>query len=406
MATLATGVFKKLVRKAESSYGVAAGTSGGQYVRRVTSTLDLSKDPIESQEIREDQQDADFRHGVRRVSGTISGELSPGTYALEIAAALRRAFTAGVSITGASITIAAGTAPTYTLTRAAGSWLTDGVKKGDVGRLTAGSFTASNLNKNLQVIGVTALVLTVLVVNRSGLVAEGPIASATFAVTGKKTYAPTSGHTTDSFNYEHWHADTSMSELFLGCRVNQVAFKLPPTGMAMVDIGITGQDITTAGAAYFSAPSAATTTGLLQAVNGAVVSNGVLIATITGLDLTLTSALSGDPVVGSNTIPNQFPGRIRLSGQATAYFGDATFRDAFVNETEIDLMVVLTADNSAAADFMTLVIPRLKVNGSGKNDGEGAIVQTIPIKALINLAGGTGTATERTTLVVQDSAAP
>jgi hypothetical protein len=35
--------------------------------------------------------------------------------------------------------------------RSAGSWLTDGIKIGQVGRLTAGGFNAANSNKNLLV---------------------------------------------------------------------------------------------------------------------------------------------------------------------------------------------------------------------------------------------------------------
>jgi hypothetical protein len=68
---------------------------------------------------------------------------------------VRRAFTSVTAITGISITIA-GAGPTYTVTRSAGSWLTDGIKFGQCGRLTAGAFNAANLNKNLAVISLTA----------------------------------------------------------------------------------------------------------------------------------------------------------------------------------------------------------------------------------------------------------
>lgn len=401
---LATGVFKQLAYKAETTYGTAPGASGAQSLRRVTSTLDLTKDTYESNEIRTDQQMADFRHGVKRVTGTISGELSPKTYADFIAAALRRAFTAGVSVTGATITIS-GTGPTYTVSRSAGSWLTDGVKKGKVGRLTAGTFNVANLNKNLLITAVTATDLTVRVLNKSALVAEGPISSATFAVSGKETFAPLSGHTSDSFSIEHWFSDISASELYTGCKVNQVALKLPPTGLATIDIGITGQDSTDAASQYFTSPTAATTTGLTAAVNGVIVLGGVAVAEVTGLDLTLSSALSGDPVVGNDVVPNQFPGRIKANGQVTAYFKDSTYRAAFKNETEVDIMVALTTDNTASADFVAITLARIKLGGSSKNDGEGGIVQTIPFQALLATAGGAGTAIEKTTMVVQDSAA-
>lgn len=401
----AAGVFKQVIYKKETTYGVVPAAASAQALRRVTSSLDLGKDTYQSAEIRTDQQVQDFRHGVRQVSGQIAGELSPRTYADFIAAALRRLFTTGVSVTGLSITIA-GSGPTYTLTRSAGSWLTDGIKRGDVVRLTAGTFNVANSNKNLLVQAVTsATVLTVRVLNGSNLVAEGPVASATLAVAGKKTFAPTSGHTNESFSIEHWFADVPSSEVFSGCQPSQIGLNLPPSGLATISIDMTGRDMIPSGSQYFTSPTAATSTGLTAAVNGIVLLGGVAIAVLTGLQLTIQSNRSGDPVVGSNTIPVRFPGRIIVTGQATAYFEDATFRDAFVNETEVELIVVLTADNSAASDFVSFVLPRCKLGGSSKSDGEGAIVQTVPIQALLPLTGGAGVANELSTIVVQDSAA-
>lgn len=401
----AAGVFKQLIYKAETTYGTLAGASGAQRLRRVTSDLDLKKDVYESNEIRSDQQMADYRHGVRRPDGTINGELSPKTYADFFAAALRRDFSAGVSVAGASITIA-GSGPTYTLTRSAGSWLTDGVKKGDVGRLTAGVFAAANLNKNLVVASMTATVLTVRTLNGSTLVAEGPIASATFAVTGKKTYAPTSAHTNKSFSIEHLFSDMVQSEVFTGCQPSQIDLNLPPTGIATVAIQLMAKDLgSTGSSAYFTSPTAETTTGVLTAVNGLLLIGGAAQAVLTGLQLTIQSPRTGDPVVGSNTIPTKFPGRVRANAQATAYFADATLRDAFKDETITDVILVLSVDNTAGSDFVAIAMPRCKVGGSSKNDGEGAIVQTIPIQAIFNGAGGSGQDTEQTTIVVQDSAA-
>ena len=162
--TIATGVAKQLRYKAESTWGAAPTAGGAQLLRRVTSDLDLKKQTYQSAEIRSDYQVSDMRHGIRSVEGGINGELSAGTFKDFLAAAVRRAFTTVTAITGASITIA-GTGPTYTVTRAAGSWLTDGVKIGQIGRLTAGAFNAANLNKNLLVLAESALVLTVQPLN-------------------------------------------------------------------------------------------------------------------------------------------------------------------------------------------------------------------------------------------------
>ena len=140
--TIATGVAKTLAYKKETTWGTAAGASGAQYLRRVTSDLSLNKEGYQSEEIRTDYQISDFRHGVRRVEGTINGELSPGTYEDLFAAALRKSFAAGAT-TGAVATIAVtGTGTQFT--RSSGSFLTDGFKIGDV--ISATGFTDANNN--------------------------------------------------------------------------------------------------------------------------------------------------------------------------------------------------------------------------------------------------------------------
>lgn len=402
--TFATGVFKKLAYKKESTWNTAAGASGAQYLRRVTSDLDLAKDIFQSNEIRTDMQTADMRHGIRKPAGTIKGELSPKTYQDFIAAALRKLFAATSDITGASITIA-GTGPTFTVTRATGSFITDGVKVGDVVQLTAGSFNAANLNLNLGVLAETATVLTVMPLNGATMVAEGPIASATVHIPGKRCWTPTSGHTDDSFSIEHWFSDISQSELFTGCKVSTIAFGLPATGMATCDVGLMGGGITTAASQYYTTPTAPTTTGVLAAVNGVLRKDGVTIAYITGAQINYAGNMEAKPVVGSNTLPAIFAHRVSITGQVTGLFTDRTFADAFLNETTMGLTLWLTTNNLAAADFIGFTMPLIKLSDAKKGDGEGALEFTAPFTALFNGSGGSGTTSEQTTLVVQDSQA-
>lgn len=401
--TNAAGQYKSVAYKVESTFGTAPSAGSAQLLRRVQSTLDLSKDTYESNEIRTDFQTADYRHGVRRVKGGINGELSAGTYKDFMAAALKRAFAAVTAITGATVTIA-GSGP-YTVTRSAGSFLTDGVKVGDVIRLSVGTLNALNINKNLMVTALTATVATVITLNGSAMAAEGPITTTTITVVGKKTFTPQTGHTDLSYSIEHFHSDITQSELFTGCKVAKISLGLPPTGMATIGFEFMGKDMTPAQAQYYTSPSAVTTTGNLSAVNGVVRLNDATVAILTGLSLTIDSPFTGDPVVGSNTVPTLFPGKVGVSGQATVYFADETLRDVFVDETEVSLYLAFTADNTAASDFVAFSLPRIKLGGASKNDGQGGLVQTMPFKALFNSSGGTGIATEATTLSVQDSAA-
>lgn len=412
---IAAGLFKQVAYKVETTFGTAPGQSGGQLLRRIQSTIDLSKETYASNEKRTDFQIADFRHGVRRVQGQIQGELSPKTYSDLFGIALKRDFAAVTALSGLSLTIA-GTGPTYTVTRGAGSWLTDGLKVGDVIRLTTGTLNAANLNKNLLVVDVqSATVCTVIPLNGVALVAEGPVTGCGVSWPGKKTFIPTSGHTDKSFAIEHWYPDLpNQSELFLGCKIGKVSMSLPPTGIATVSFDVMGQDLADTQAKrggvatssqYFTSPTAVTTTGVLAAVNGLLRVGGSTVATVTGLTVEIAPAYTGDPVVGANTIPQLFPGKVSVSGQFTAYFDSVTLRDAFVNETEIDLIAAFTTDNSATADFITVALPRIKVGSANKDDGDGGIVQTFQFQALLNNSGGAGTKTERTTLSIQDSAA-
>jgi hypothetical protein len=399
----ASGVFKQVTYKPETTYGVLPAQSAAQALRRVTSSLNLSKDTFQSNEIRTDFQVADFRHGLRKVGGAIAGELSAKTYADFLAAALKKDFAAGVAIAGASITVA-GTAGAWTLTRAAGSYLTDGVKIGDVVRLTAGAFNAANLGKNILVTGVTATVLTGRTLNASALVAEGPIASATVTVIGKKTMVPQTGHTDKSFSIEHWFPDVPAGEVFSGCKVSKVSLAMPATGMSTISVEFAGKDATAGAAQYFTSPSPVTVTGTMAAVNGVVSVGGVSGGTITSMSIDIACGQSAEPGIGANVADQVASGRVVVTGQLTAKFDSTALRDAFYNESEISAYAVFTADNSAGSDFVAFSIGRLKLSDAAKDDGEKILIQTIPFQALLNVNGGANAATDLTTIAVQDSA--
>lgn len=401
----ASGVAKLVAAKKETVWGVAPGTGSAKYLRRVSSDLAINKAIYESNEIRSDYQDAVVAHGVRQAGGALDGELSPGSYQDFFAAALRRLFAAVTAVSGVTLTVAAGAGNTWTITRSTGDWLTSGIKIHSVVRITAGAVNALNLNKNVFIVALTATVMTVLVMNGSVLFAEGPIASCTVTHPGMKTYAPLTGHTDESFAIEHWFSDVAQSELFLGMKVQQIDVNLPPTGICTIKITFMGKDMTPNTVAYFVTPTAASAVNVVSAVNGSMAINGSQIAMLTGLSFSIAGGMTGEPVVGSNSLPEIFEGRVRVSGQATAFFQDATLRDAFLNETEVAIGAALANGGSANSEFLAFSFPRAKLNGSAKNDGERGLVQTIPFRALLGLTGGSGFAHEQTSMSMQDSLA-
>lgn len=401
MATISTGVFKKLVFKKQSAQGTLAGASGASYLRRVTSTIDLNKAQYKSAEIRASQQRADSRHGVRSVEGSISGELSVGGYQPFMESVLRQAATATAALTGLSLTIG-GSAPNYTISRSAG-WIAAGVKAGDVIRLTAGGFVAGNLNKNLVVISVTDTILTVQTLNGTTLTTEGPIASSTVTFPGKKTWVPQSAHTRDYYTIEHFYGDIGQSEYFQDCVVTGMNLKLPATGIATVDFPIMGLNMLTGSSAYFTTPGAAPTGELLTAVNGAIYVAGAKVGTITSLDISVTGNYSAPGgVVGSNFDPDIFPGVVEATGSMSVLFDSITLRDLFVNETAFSIFAVFTTQNTAASPFLSVVMTNVKAGGASKDDGEKGLTMTMPFIASENTTGSTTDLA--TTISIQDSA--
>jgi len=403
--TIATGVTKSVIIKEETTWGTLAGSSGGQVMRRLTSDFNLSKDSYKSNEIRTDRQTVDMRHGMRKVDGTINQELAPGSASKMIAAILCKDFAVGATATSLSLTITT-SGSTYVLTRATGSFITDSFKVGSVLRLSVGTLNAANINKNLMIVGVTALALTVVTLNGSTMVNEGPVANVTASTPGKQTFIPQTAQTDRSFTVEQFFSNISQSEVYTGCKVASVALNLPSTGLATCNTTLQGKDLALTGTSqYFTAPTAQTTTGALSAVNGVLWVNGEQAAVLTGLTINIAKTLTPAGVIGSNVSADVFSGQLSVSGNAAVWFIDDIYRNIFVNETEVAISFAITTGNTAAADFIAVSLPRCKFKTATTSDSADGISGSHDFDALLNVAGGTGMTTELTTIVVQDSAA-
>ncbi|BAQ84218.1 hypothetical protein [uncultured Mediterranean phage uvMED] len=76
--TIATGSRHNLAYVLESTFGTTPSSPGFTPIRHTGTTLGLSKDAVESEELREDRQIAHFRHGNKSVTGDINFEMSYG----------------------------------------------------------------------------------------------------------------------------------------------------------------------------------------------------------------------------------------------------------------------------------------------------------------------------------------
>jgi hypothetical protein len=161
---------------------------------------------------------------------------------------VRKAFATTTAMSGLSVTIA-GSGPTYTVARASGSFITDGVKAGDVVRLTAGSFNAANLNKNL----LRALARRRHAhrdaaerrrARRRGPDRRRPPSRCRASAPGCRPPArPTTASRSSTGT-----PTSAQSELFTRLQGAQLDIALPPTGMGTIGLDFLGGNVTTAAA--------------------------------------------------------------------------------------------------------------------------------------------------------------
>lgn len=403
MGILAKGVNKKIAYRKESAWGtIAADGVAAKQLRRVTSQFNQTAETLQSAEIRQDYQIADYRLGSLSTEGSLNGELSPGTYSDFFAAALAKDFVAGGTTTGASLTIAT-SGSFYTITRAAGSWLTDGFYVGNVIRLSGAGFAPANVGKNIQILSITALVLTVRTFDANTLTPEGPIAAAGAAVVGKQTFAPLTGHTSDSFTVEEFYGGgVNVSEVHAGNKVGSIAVQLPASGFCTVDVSFMGKGMMKTGnTQHFATATAASTSGLTVGISGSVLVNGVPAGVITNASFTLDRGLEAAVVVGSKYAADIFDGRVNVTGDFSTYLENPVYRDYFINETKISLVFALTTGSEANAEVISFVLPSVKLGSATRNDGEAGIVQDHSFQALLNSVTTGGL--PATTLLVQDT---
>ena len=390
----ASGVGKQVIISKESSWGVKPAAGTGQYIRRVTCDLNLEREQFSSKEIVSTAQTTDSRSGTDNVTGKLSGEMSPGSYDMFWESLLRGAFTNGASVTATTISFVASTKK---INRSAGSWITDGIKLGDIVKVTG------SVNNNVRAT-VTAITATDLTVN-AVLVNESSGASITVAVAGKKLSTPLlpSSRTDDSYTVEQYHSDVGVSRVATGVKINNASVKIDPDAIATVEFGMMGKDMTSSASPYFTTPAAASVTGVLTGNAGELYIDGVQAAVVTTFSFDLDGNMEAGKIVG-NLLPdgtrpaaNIFIGRIAAKGEFSAYFNDDTLFTKFRDEVPVTLVFRFNGEGTQA---FSVKFPKCKLGGSTLDDKEvGGLIQSIPFTAL--LPDGSSNVLEQSTVVMQ-----
>ncbi len=402
----ATGV---ITANSQPSSATDPAVGSAQILRRVSSSLKLAKDTYQSNEIRSDRQIQDFRHGVKRVTGSISGELSPATYFDFFEASCRGTKSSAVTLSNTDFTSITSDNSTSTFIVAGGNPVTLGLRTGDIIRFTGLAATANN-STNYLITGFSTAnnrTISVYPAPTTDAVADSSFSVTSNGTSGKAVYVPSTSFVSRKFAFEVNSSDIDMSQLYTECRIGGFTANLPASGMGTIEVPVMGRDMevyTGGSAPFFTSPTAATTTGCIAAVNGLLRVGGSTVGVVTGLNISMNLSPSSDAVVGQNFVPEIFLGRANVTGQMTAFLEDSTLLNDFKNETEISVLAYLTTSSAAAAPAMTFYLPRVKLGDADvATSGEGGQGITLPFQAL--KADGLTAGDDATTIRIVDTEA-
>lgn len=345
----------------EQAFGVAPSNNSptAYNFRPNTGTLNLDKTPIQSGENRRDGMMTRGRHGFKKVSGGYTGDLSLGTYDPLFEAVSRGTWSSVATITQAQMTSI--TVGANTIVAAAGNWITQGLRVGDVIRLT-GQTQAGNNSRNLRITALSASTITVA----ETMVIDGTPDS-TFSIARPKKLIQ--GTTPRSFTFEESELDIDGSELFTGVRIGSLNYKMAPNGMITVTFNGVGQNMETLDGSlspYFGSFTQTSSLGM-TAVEATILLNGVARVDLTAFDITIDLKADGVNTVGSVITPDVFTNLANVTMNVTALRQDLSDTAKFLNETSLAIHILATENEAEPKDFFSLYVPYFTFGTSQKS---------------------------------------
>lgn len=388
----------QIVFKREAFFGTKPSATGGTVFRASPGPgLSLTKASIQSTEFRSDGQSLQVRHGSRSVGGSYTADLSVGTFDALLQAVFRSSWEPPFTITEADVTSI--TTGANTIIAASGSWLTLGVKVGDVIVLT-GHNQASNNNRNLRVTAVTANTITV-----AESLASSGTADDSFTLKVNKRLVMRDTPEAHSFTFEQILRDLGSSQIYKGCRITGMNLRFQVDAPIEVAFTVIGQDAetTSGGASPFFVSPTVSTSELLTCVGGKIRVNGVDRVDLTSFELSVELSGATQPVVGSVLTPDVFTNNAVVTGSFSAMKSDIVDSGLFLNETVFDVSILCAESSAPDAPFVSLYIGNCKATSSEGNIGDdNALIETLQL----NVGKDTRTGQHQPTMVKIATSAP
>lgn len=401
-----TEVAQKINKATTLGVQVAKGTpiSAGVLLRRVSFAPDKKKDTFDNQEVVSHQQSTGISYGVAKGSFKYSDVLSPGTHQKIFENVMRSSF-ASVSAFAAGTDVTAQAAGPQFVDASAG-YITGGLKVGHVGKWTgfAGSPGSGNNSREFLITALTAGNMTGVFLDGNPALADAAGDDVTFTVTGKCLTVPLTGHTNVWLGIEDWYADISRSECLNDCKFSKIDLKLPANANATIDADGKYLTRTLAASRVVASPTAETTTPVLNGTNGAVIVSGTAYA-FTECSLSIDGMVDyADAEIGSKTPDSLTRDTIKVTGSFSGLFRDTTIQAFYDAETPIGIICLVKDSAVSISPFQVYTLSCIKISDDAPDDGKNT-KRTYPFTAEIDVNGGAATASDKTILRIQDSAA-
>lgn len=356
--------------KVQSALGTqASGASGIVFRQTGGSGGKLARAQTPSNEVRADGMSSRGRLGTQKTTGQWTGEASLGSFETILEAVMRDTWSAVLVITEATASLTSITTTASTIVAGAGSWITAGVRVGDVAVLT-GHSTAGNNSRDLRITGVTALTLTVaetLTLNAT------PDAAFTLTIAKKLYQYSASTLVKRYFTIDEYDTDIDLSEVMTDFVWGSAKFSMAPNGLLMLDVGGvgTGQIAaqTTGTSPLLTSPT--TSSGVpLSVVDATIRLNGTDMVSLTGLDISLDIKPMAPDVFGSGAIkyaPDVFPGDMDITMNIKALRKDLQFLTDYLAETAYTLHVLAVENESEPKDYFAINVPNFTLGTVDKS---------------------------------------
>jgi hypothetical protein len=246
--------------KVQTGLGVQATGAGGTVLRMAGGAgANLTKAAVESNEVRRDAMRIRGRHGTLKTSGQWAHEASLGSAEPMLQAVMRDTWDAAdLVITEATGGLTSITTTTSTIVNGGGSWITAGLRVGDVIRLTNHS-SAGNNSRNLRIVGLTASTITV-----AELLTANAVADTAFTITRpKKLIQYSAGVLVPRyFTVDEYDVDIDQSTVLTDFVWGSIKFSMATNGLLTADPGGIGTGqiaaLTTGASPLLTAPAEST----------------------------------------------------------------------------------------------------------------------------------------------------